>query len=237
MYPKIPSLFILSLPRSLSSDLYHLSSQALGLAKPTWTTDGEILNKDRVHPGMPYTPSTFLKYTTKNQNAESFSTMQSYLNHLVQPVGHIYKDVVQSFVMEEWLSVHPELKVLIIERNVIDVAHAMLMREWYWPGDIIENSSPNIFSKIVFGLKTAEATLKKVNGLSIKYEEFIENETILQKALQSLYPEIEVPLIPYLTEEFVAYRAVVKKRASTKLHEQLAMAIEDWDTLNMSPSE
>ena len=42
------SLFVVSLPRSLSSLLYVAASRALGLAEPGWTTDGEILNRDRV---------------------------------------------------------------------------------------------------------------------------------------------------------------------------------------------
>ena len=41
------SLFVVSLPRSLSTVTYHAARRALGLAEPTWTTDGEILNLRR----------------------------------------------------------------------------------------------------------------------------------------------------------------------------------------------
>ena len=42
------SLFIVSLPRSLSSQTYELCTKAIGLKEPRWTTHGEILNADRV---------------------------------------------------------------------------------------------------------------------------------------------------------------------------------------------
>ena len=41
------SLFVLSLPRSLSTLLYHAAREAMTLCEPAWTSDGEILNADR----------------------------------------------------------------------------------------------------------------------------------------------------------------------------------------------
>jgi hypothetical protein len=40
------SLFILSLPRSLSTDTFRGARDALGLKAPHWVTNGEILNHD-----------------------------------------------------------------------------------------------------------------------------------------------------------------------------------------------
>ena len=45
---ELGSLFVVSLPRSLSSFLYVAAARAIGLAEPAWTSDGEILNRDRV---------------------------------------------------------------------------------------------------------------------------------------------------------------------------------------------
>lgn len=44
---KVPSLFVVSLPRSLSTLIYHAVRQSVGLEEPIWTSDGEIMNLDR----------------------------------------------------------------------------------------------------------------------------------------------------------------------------------------------
>ena len=45
---ELSSLFVVSLPRSLSSLLYVAAARAIGLSQPAWTSDGETLNRDRV---------------------------------------------------------------------------------------------------------------------------------------------------------------------------------------------
>src|SRR5437763_607414 len=44
---KLTSLFLVSLPRSLSGIIYHAIRRSVRLNAPAWTTDGEVLNLDR----------------------------------------------------------------------------------------------------------------------------------------------------------------------------------------------
>jgi hypothetical protein len=43
----LPSLFVVGLPRSLATLVFHVARLALRLKEPTWTTDGEVMNVDR----------------------------------------------------------------------------------------------------------------------------------------------------------------------------------------------
>jgi hypothetical protein len=118
------SLCILSLPRSLSTIVYHVVRRAIGAAEPSWTTDGEILNGDRL--ALTAAEGAAAKYV-RNVD-QRFPRMQAFLDDVVQTEGFAYKDVVNPFVACDWLTRHEELAVLKIRRDVAEVALAMLQK-------------------------------------------------------------------------------------------------------------
>ncbi len=126
------SLFVLALPRSLSSLTYTAARLALGLRAPSWTTDGEILNLERfVHYAGPWRDSCE-KFTTCEARPDLFNQLMNFLDEIVRPCGYAYKDVVQPFVAASWCA-RTHLPILTIRRNVAEVAFSVLRRGWYYP--------------------------------------------------------------------------------------------------------
>src|SRR5687768_3112477 len=115
------SLFLVSLPRSLSSLLYQILRPSLGLAEPVWTSDGEILNLHRyVH--LPTDVDVEgLRFTDRPRDPESFDRLLAFLDQAAVREGFFYKDVVQPFVAARWLPASG-LAILRIERPLADVA-------------------------------------------------------------------------------------------------------------------
>ncbi len=217
---KSQSLFILSLPRSLSSAVFNMSSMALGLQQPNWTSDGEILNSDRIDHSI-CSVAPFPKYSHNDRNQADVWRMFDFLDQVVLPSGYIYKDVVQPFVITEWLRTK-KFPVLIIERDVVDVAYAMLMRKWNYPSDIVVNTEVDVLTGLVKGLKAAELELKKLDGERIHYNELIHNETSLHLALKNLYPRKRIPEIFYINNNFISYRNNIELRKETAVYKQLS---------------
>lgn len=92
----------------------------------------------------------------------------------------------QPFVITEWLRTK-EFPVLIIERNVVDVAYAMLMRKWNYPSDIVANTEVDVLTGLVKGLKTAELELKKLDGERIHYNELHYECKVITMIIFQLY--------------------------------------------------
>ena len=69
---RIPSLFIVSLPRSFSSYVYALARGALMLQEPTFTTFGEILNFERFPDYDPIDGTLWRWFTRPEQNPVTF---------------------------------------------------------------------------------------------------------------------------------------------------------------------
>src|SRR5919198_1173392 len=134
MFPLRPlkSLFILSLPRSLSSLTYQIACRAVGLAEPIWTMDGEILNIDRMAHHRGPRIDEGVKFTTRHDDPELFQKLTDFLSEVVVPNGFAYKDVVHPFVVSEWHGLK-DFGVLKIQRDVCDVAFSMLESHWYYP--------------------------------------------------------------------------------------------------------
>src|SRR5580704_16991905 len=105
-----PSLFIISLPRSLSSLVHHQSAAALGLRSPTWTSAGVILNGERLAVSGAADGPRF----TLPENQFLCEQLWEFLDAVAQPAGYCYKDVVQPFIVSHWLQ-KQELCVLRIE--------------------------------------------------------------------------------------------------------------------------
>jgi hypothetical protein len=99
-----PSLFIVSLPRSFSSRTYIAALAALRLRQCERCAEGEILNYDRYAGYGKVGAQAWTRFARKELHPETFYLNRIVLDHVVQPKGYIYKDVVQPFVVADWLS-------------------------------------------------------------------------------------------------------------------------------------
>jgi hypothetical protein len=131
----VQSLFIVSLPRSLSMLTFRVCRDALGLAAPSWAVGGEILNHDlhRLGP-WPRGAQEGGKYLTETNDPQRVRAAIDFLEAVASPRGRVYKDVVNPFVLAGWEGL-PAFGVLKIRRDVADVATAMLSRGWSYPAN------------------------------------------------------------------------------------------------------
>ena len=195
------SLFVISLPRSLSSLTYRVAREALGLAEPVWTSDGEVLNTDRYAAYGGPAHDAGRKFT---RDAATAKRLHDFLDQLVQPAGFAYKDVVQPFVVSEWLTARDRgLAVLRIRRPLVDVALAMLGREWLYPARAFAGeASEDLETALLRGLRHAEAALDAVPAVEVEYDALLRDETALTRALRELVPGRAVGSIAYLDAGF-----------------------------------
>jgi hypothetical protein len=212
------SLFIVSLPRSLSSFVYQLSSRALGLEQPSWTTEGEIMNVDRVscgdRRGLPA-----LKFITRECHEELFVLSLQYLNEVTTSRCFAYKDVVQPFITAEWLNTRiADFNVLRIKRNVADVAWSMLNREWLYPS-AVSTSFRARDASLIEGLIRADRRLDSVPGEVVEFDEFIYDNDVLWSALSRLYPADRITKI---ASDLSHNRPRILQRRSTDLYRHLS---------------
>ncbi len=189
-----PSLFILSLPRSLSSLVHKTCCAALGFRNPAWTSDGEILNIER---------STFLsdravgaKYSQAHQ-VHLFGPATDFLDEVVQPSGFCYKDVTQPFVTSAWLRAHPDIRVLKIVPNFAHVAYAMLRRRWFYPSIASQAATTAMPARVMAGLIKASAAIATVPGESVAFDDLVTGVEPLRQALLRLYPEIDLRTLDF----------------------------------------
>ena len=117
------SLFIVSLPRSMSSFIFQVAQLSLGFQQPIWTSDGEVLNNDRfaTYEGEGYDES--VKFTHPDRNPDTFARLTAFLNEATVAQNFVYKDVIQPFVLANWLPTSG-FKVLKIKRPFIDIHDA-----------------------------------------------------------------------------------------------------------------
>jgi hypothetical protein len=213
------SLFLVSLPRSLSSLLYQRIRPALGLREPVWTSDGEVLNLHRFAHLPDGMEVEGLRFTRPDDDAGRFDRLLAFLDQAVVRQGFFYKDVVQPFVAARWLPASG-LAVLRIERPLADVAWAMLDRGWSYPQAAVagahgESGDPE--RDLLAGLARAERALAAVPAAVVRYEELIEDEAPLAAALRSLYGDVDLAEPPrYLDDGFRAVRDEVLARRRTE---------------------
>ncbi len=126
------SLFIVSLPRTYSTQVFQQASRGLGLRQPLWVLDGEILNVDRYahYQGVRFDESA--KFTLPEREPELTAALHDFLDETVKAEGFVYKDVIQPLVMARWDGLS-RCRVLVIRRKVADIAYAMLRQGWYYP--------------------------------------------------------------------------------------------------------
>src|SRR5262249_60485426 len=93
---ELGSLFVVSLPRSLSSLLYVAAARAIGLSEPPWTSDGEILNRDRMPRRIQSRMQSLSpdgRFTLLRAAPDRLATMASYRGHARRRECSAYKDV------------------------------------------------------------------------------------------------------------------------------------------------
>ena len=198
------SLFVVSLPRSLSSRLYVAAARALGLTEPAWTSDGEILNRDRVPRRLQSLAPADERFTLLGCSPDAFASMTTYLDTTAARRGHAYKDVVQPFVIGGWDGLS-EFRVLKVRRNVAEVAYAMLKRQWWYPARAASVFDARPWT-VVEGLVRAEAVLEALPGETVEYADAIIDPDPLHAALRRLYPGVTLPPPAYIDRRFIRTR-------------------------------
>jgi hypothetical protein len=201
---ELRSLFVVSLPRSLSSFLYTAAAAAVGLAQPAWTSDGEILNRDRVPRRLQGLAPADERFTLLGSAPDVFASMTSYLDRAALRQGFAYKDVVQPFVIGGWEGL-PDFNVLKVRRSVAEVAYAMLKRQWLYPAQAASVFDDHPWS-LVEGLVRAEAVLDALPGETVEYADAILDVASLELALGRLYPGVPLELPRYIGRRFARTR-------------------------------
>jgi hypothetical protein len=198
------SLFVVSLPRSLSSLTYYIARVALGLKAPSWTSDGEIMNIDRFALYAGPRDDANVKFLVKEDKPALFERAFDFLDQATVPQGFAYKDVIHPFVVAEWLK-QSEFRVLRIKRNLTDVVFSMLAHNWLYPRVASQNQD-DTEAAVIEGLIRADMALDSVTGEHIAFDELVADESVLRNALLKLYPEASVLTFQYLNESFCAFR-------------------------------
>jgi hypothetical protein len=219
---ELRSLFVLSLPRSLSSLLYVAAARAIGLAEPTWTSDGEILNRDRVPKRLQSLAPADERFTLLGSAPDVFANMTSYLDDAALRQGFAYKDVVQPFVIGGWEGLG-DFKVLKVRRNVAEVAYTMLKRQWLYPA-----RAASVFDAypwaLVEGLVRAESVLDALPGETVEYADAVLDHEPLEAALRRLYPDAPLAPLGYIDRRF----ARTRQRLESERRDSLVFRRLEW---------
>lgn len=213
------SLFIASVPRSLSSMTYYIARVVLGLKAPSWTSDGEILNIDRfvLYPGPSH--DTGIKFVLRENNEALFQSVLDFLDQVTVTEGFAYKDVVQPFVISEWPGLS-RFRVLRIKRNLSDVAFSMLARGWHYPKSA-SCGEGNLEELVIKGIIRADKALDSLPAEQVDFDDLIIDESALRNALSNLYPGVAIQDFKY-TASFQATANAVLQRRSTDSYKQLS---------------
>jgi hypothetical protein len=211
---ELGSLFVVSLPRSLSSLVYTAAVHSVGLAEPAWTSDGEILNRDRVPRRLQGLAPADERFTLLGSAPDAFAGMTSYLDRAALRQGFAYKDVVQPFVIGGWEGLG-EFRVLKVRRNVAEVAYTMLRRRWLYPARAASVFDAHPWA-LVEGLVRAEAVLDALPGETVEYADAVLGHGSLERALGRLYPGAPLEPPRYIDRRFsrTRHRLEAERRGS-----------------------
>ncbi len=211
---QLDSLFVVALPRSLSSIIYQAARRCLALQEPRWTSDGEFLNADRFVL-IPGSPDAGQKYITSGSDGALFTRISEFADQIVVPRGFAYKDVVQPFLMREWFKSNPS-PVLKVKRNVADVALSMLAHHWHYPARLFPRAE-TIEMGVVQGLLRAQDALDSIAGIEVDFDALIADEAHLYCALASLYGErVTVKKVKYIDSQFKERAEQILRRRATQ---------------------
>ncbi len=186
-----PSLFVVALPRSLSTAIFERARSALSLAAPAWTSAGEILNSGRWR--MLAREDDGDRFTTTHEVAR-FEQWTRFLDDVVHPRGRAYKDVVQPFVCARWLAQAQTLghapRVLRVRRPLADVAWSMLEAGWRYPARAATTGEHDI-DRLLSGLLRARDALSEPAAVEVDFDALMRGEDALVTALRRLYADVE----------------------------------------------
>jgi hypothetical protein len=219
---KLRSLFVVSLPRSLSSLLYVAAVRAVGLAEPHWTSDGEILNRDRVPRRLQSLAPAEERFTLPGSVPDAFGEMVGYLDRTALRRGFAYKDVVQPFVVAGWNGLGA-FQVLKVRREVPEVAYTMLKRQWLYPARAASVFEAHPWT-LVEGLVRAEAVLDALPGETVEYADAVLAHHPLERALQRLYPDASLAPLRYIDRGF----ARTRRRLEAERRDSLVFRRLEW---------
>lgn len=202
----LPSLFVVSLPRSFSSYTYLLARSALLLGEPRFTTFGEVLNFSRFDKG--YTPRERVRslFVRQDRDPAAFHRNIAFLDRVVEAHGFAYKDVCQPFVVAAWLRSRKEFRILRIRRSIADVAATMLELGWLYPAAAAD-SRADLVSLVVEGLVLADAVLATLRAVTVEFDDLVRDGTALSAALSTLYPNHEFPAVRFSNDRLDARHA------------------------------
>lgn len=211
-----PSLLLLSLPRSLSSQAWLWARASLGLAAPAWASDGEVLNLDRFSFGS----GAHARHFLRPEDGEAFTGALALFHRMIESEGYAYKDVTQPFVVARWLADNPErCRVLRVRRPLADIALAMLDKGWTYPAALApEVDEPE--DALIDGLIVAREALDAVPALDLAYDDLINDEDALRVSLEGLYG-IELAPHALFDHRFMARRDDVLARRKTSRYQEL----------------
>ena len=224
----LPSLFVVSLPRSFSSYSYLLTRAALRLREPEFTTFGEILNCGRFHRGDAPSGAVPQRYFIRQeQDQEGFRRATTLLGRIVEVRGFAYKDVVQPFAVAAWLHGRREFRILHIRRNLADVAMAMLELKWLYPAGA---ASPTTIEPMLAGLVLADNALAQLPAVRIEYDDIVRDGTALSAALSRLYPKHEFPSIRFHNPRYGVECAKTMSRRNSPDYREIERRIAELAT-------
>lgn len=216
------SLFVVSLPRSLSSLLYVAAARAIGLAEPAWTSDGEILNRERVPRRLQSIAPVDERFTLLGSAPDEFAGLTSYLDETAVRQGFAYKDVVQPFVIGGWDGLG-DFRVLKVRRDLAEVAYTMLKRQWLYPARAASVFDAHPWA-LVEGLVRAEAVLDALPGETVEYGDAVLGHESLETALRLLYPDTPVAQLGYIDRRF----ARTRRRLEAERRNSLVFRRLEW---------
>lgn len=212
----VPSLFVLSLPRSLSTVVYGAARRSLGLRQPAWVTGGEILNVDRARRFRRRPELRAERYATGSREPEAFASFLGVLEDETSRLDFAYKDVVNPFVVTAWPGLS-EFRVLKVQREVEEVAFAMTARGWRYPA-AAASASLDPDAALVEGLLRAERAIAAVPGAVVAYSDAAEDAEAVVDALRALYPGERLEQVDYVDRGFRRGRRLrddVRRRSAT----------------------
>lgn len=165
---------------------------------------------------------------TQESNRGRFEHWSCFLDTVVRPRDHAYKDVVQPFVTSRWLSQpngHP-LRRLRVNRPLADVAWSMLEAGWHYPR-VAASATLTDVDRILCGLLQARAALAQLDAIDVDFDELIRSSSVLNEALERLYPETSMHCVPYGNKDFRAHSHAILERRCTTQWRTLAARIEE----------
>ncbi|HEX4495777.1 MAG TPA: hypothetical protein VIE43_08930 [Thermoanaerobaculia bacterium] len=195
-----PSLFIVALPRTLSTLVHRECCAALDLRSPRWASSGEILNGDRVVISAERPSGENPKFTPPEARYAS-EQLDELLDDVVVATGRAYKDVVQPFAVARWLAAR-DMPILRIRRSLVDIAWSMQRAGWWYPEQAATTTGGDRRDRLLAGLLRASRALDALPAEVVEFDDLLASEERLRTALRRLYPGRDVPPLAYADEGF-----------------------------------